>query len=90
MRKLALAVLALAACHSFGQSVTTGSPRLTVVISIDQFRYDYVERFQKYYLPAKSGLGVGGFQFLAQNGATTWTRTTTTSPPPLDPATRPC
>src|SRR5262249_37335651 len=58
----------LAAC-SLPALTSVTPPRLTVVISIDQFRADYTERFAKYYLPAKSPQGVGGFQFLKQNGA---------------------
>ncbi|HCV42989.1 MAG TPA: hypothetical protein DGH68_05860 [Bacteroidetes bacterium] len=38
------------------------APKLIVVISIDQFRYDYLTRFGDYY-------GSGGFHYLLQNGA---------------------
>ena len=44
-------------------------PRLVVAISIDQFRADYLVRFADQYMPAKSGTTVGGFNFLATNGA---------------------
>lgn len=40
-----------------------------VVISIDQFRADYVSRFSDYYLPARSGNTVGGFKYLTASGA---------------------
>lgn len=44
-------------------------PKLVVVISIDQFRADYTRRFQPYFLPAKNGHEVGGFNYLLANGA---------------------
>lgn len=44
-------------------------PKLVVLISIDQFRGDYVERFNPYFLPANSGGKVGGFKFLMETGA---------------------
>lgn len=46
-----------------------GLPRLAVVISIDQFRADFLSRYQDLYLPAKAGGRVGGFRFLAERGA---------------------
>jgi hypothetical protein len=45
------------------------APRLTVVISIDQFRADYLNRFDDLYLPAQGKDGVGGFKWLAETGA---------------------
>ena len=45
------------------------APRLTVVISIDQFRRDYITRFADLYLPPTSREGVGGFRWLAERGA---------------------
>jgi len=44
-------------------------PKLVLLVSIDQFRADYSERFAPYYLPAKSGGKVGGFRFLMETGA---------------------
>lgn len=45
-------------------------PRLTVVISIDQFRADYLRRLTDLFLPAKqSGGKVGGFRYLMTQGA---------------------
>jgi len=64
---LTLSALAFAAT-SPAQSFTD-RPRLVVVISIDQFRADYVNRFASHYLPAKSGGKLGGFRFLAEQGA---------------------
>lgn len=37
-------------------------PRLVVVISLDQFRFDYLTRFNSYF-------GTGGFKYLMKNGA---------------------
>ncbi len=37
-------------------------PKLIVVISLDQFRYDYIPRFQKHF-------GKNGFHYLLKNGA---------------------
>jgi len=44
-------------------------PRLVVLISIDQFRPDYLGRFRDLYLPAKNGSKVGGFRYLMESGA---------------------
>ncbi len=44
-------------------------PRLVVLISIDQFRADYLERFADLYLPAAGPQGVGGFRWLMERGA---------------------
>jgi predicted AlkP superfamily pyrophosphatase or phosphodiesterase len=47
-----------------------GTPRLVVVISIDQFRADYLTRFADLWLPAAAARGkVGGFAYLMQRGA---------------------
>jgi predicted AlkP superfamily pyrophosphatase or phosphodiesterase len=44
-------------------------PRLVVLISIDQFRADYLARFADLYLPALNKGGVGGFRYLMERGA---------------------
>jgi predicted AlkP superfamily pyrophosphatase or phosphodiesterase len=44
-------------------------PRLTVVVSIDQFRADYLTRYGDLFLPAQQGGRPGGFQYLMKNGA---------------------
>lgn len=44
-------------------------PRLVVVVSIDQFRTDYLARFADLYLPATGKDGVGGFRYLQERGA---------------------
>ncbi|MCS7014154.1 MAG: alkaline phosphatase family protein [Chloroherpetonaceae bacterium] len=43
------------------------APKLVVAIVIDQFRYDYLERFRAYYLPASKSSG--GFNRLLASGA---------------------
>ena len=68
-----LALLALAAAATTIGSAQTpfgpNPPRLTVVISIDQFRNDYTMRFAPFFMPARSGSGVGGFAYVMQTGA---------------------
>ena len=75
---LVSALVALAACTSTTNSspdalaTTTDpikAPRLVVVISIDQFRADYLTRFADNYLPAMQGATIGGFNFLTGTGA---------------------
>ncbi|MGK5085828.1 alkaline phosphatase family protein [Bdellovibrionota bacterium FG-1] len=45
-------------------------PKLIVVMVIDQFRADYLLRFEKRFLPAKDAKGqVGGFSYLMSQGA---------------------
>jgi len=45
-------------------------PRLVVLISIDQFRADYLRRFEDLYLPPQQAGGkVGGFRWLMERGA---------------------
>jgi len=45
-------------------------PHLTVVISIDQFRADYIRRYADLFLPAKQSNGnVGGFRYLMTQGS---------------------
>ena len=43
-------------------------PRLVVVIVIDQFRADYLTRFEKRFLP-NTAARVGGFKYLMEQGA---------------------
>lgn len=70
MRPALLALLAATSVVSHSQTAFgPNPPRLTVVISIDQFRNDYTERFAPYFLPASSGSTVGGFNYLLQGGA---------------------
>src|SRR3989338_3315506 len=45
-------------------------PKLVVLLVIDQFRADYLTRFQDRFLPAKVAKGsIGGFQYLVEKGA---------------------
>lgn len=46
------------------------TPRLTVLISIDQFRSDYLRRYHSLFLPPTSGNTLGGFRWLEERGAT--------------------
>ncbi len=46
----------------FTVPANASQPKLIVVISLDQFRYDYISRFHQYFVP-------GGFNFLLKNGA---------------------
>lgn len=44
-------------------------PKLVVVISIDQFRADYIRRYGSLFIPAKAGGKTGGFKYLLERGA---------------------
>src|ERR1044072_8592344 len=44
-------------------------PRLIVVLVIDQFRADYLTRFESRFMPAMKDGKPGGFQYLKTNGA---------------------
>lgn len=48
--------------YALSSSLFAASPKLIVVISLDQFRYDYIPRFQKHF-------GKNGFNYFLQNGA---------------------
>ena len=55
---------------SFGKRLIEGKgPHLTVVVSIDQFRGDYLRRLNDLLLPAKHGGEVGGFRYLMTEGS---------------------
>jgi len=43
-------------------AASAAPPRLVIVISLDQFRYEYLARFNTYF-------GAGGFRYLQENGA---------------------
>jgi len=47
----------------------TEKPKLILVISVDQFRADYLQKFSHLFLPATKGKNVGGFNYLMQKGA---------------------
>jgi predicted AlkP superfamily pyrophosphatase or phosphodiesterase len=44
------------------------APKLVLLISIDQGRADYIDRFSDLYMPAKSGSTLGGFKWLRETG----------------------
>jgi len=56
-------------CFGYTQAKRSSSdlPKLVIAIVIDQFRYDYLERFEAYYLPATRASG--GFKRLLEHGA---------------------
>lgn len=69
LRPIALAIVCLLVVSAVA-GATPVRPKLVVLISIDQFRADYLMRFDDLYLPptAKNG-GVGGFRYLMEKGA---------------------
>jgi predicted AlkP superfamily pyrophosphatase or phosphodiesterase len=70
MLPLVALALAVATPRQEGQSrIGIAPPKLVVLISIDQFRGDYIERYNRYFLPAKSGATLGGFKYLMETGA---------------------
>lgn len=44
------------------------APKLVLMISIDQGRADYIDRFSDLYLPPKNGKTLGGFRWLSETG----------------------
>lgn len=44
------------------------APKLVLLISIDQGRADYIDRFSENYLPAKSGKTLGGLRWMRETG----------------------
>lgn len=44
------------------------APKLVLLISIDQGRADYIDRFSNLYLPPKRGKTLGGFRWLSETG----------------------
>lgn len=44
------------------------APKLVLLISIDQGRADYIDRYSDLYLPAKKGGSLGGFRWLSETG----------------------
>lgn len=71
MRSLAALALVGLASVSVAQDMKIGvkSPKLVVFISIDQFRGDYLARYNPYFLPAQKGKTIGGFRFLTETGS---------------------
>jgi predicted AlkP superfamily pyrophosphatase or phosphodiesterase len=62
-------LFALLASASAQRSEPAATPRLVVLISIDQFRADYLTRFEDLFLPARTAGGVGGFRWFMDRGA---------------------
>lgn len=67
LRPVALAIVCL--WLAAAAVAAPAKPRLVVLISIDQFRADYLERFSDLFLPAQDSKGVGGFRYLMERGA---------------------
>jgi predicted AlkP superfamily pyrophosphatase or phosphodiesterase len=67
LRPVALAIVCL--WLAAAAVAAPAKPRLVVLISIDQFRADYLERFSDLFLPAQGSQGVGGFRYLMERGA---------------------
>lgn len=69
-RRLLLAVLVLALAPARARpAAVPAKPRLVVLISIDQFRADYLTRFEDLFVPPRTATGVGGFRYLMERGA---------------------
>ncbi len=66
---LAFSFIWLLPCFGHAQAKRSSSdlPKLVIAIVIDQFRYDYLERFEAHYLPATRTSG--GFKRLLEYGA---------------------
>jgi predicted AlkP superfamily pyrophosphatase or phosphodiesterase len=62
VRSLLFAALALFSTPGSGAQAQSRGPKLVVVMVIDQFRYDYPERFRSYFDP-------GGFNLFFRRGA---------------------
>lgn len=70
MRLLLILELLLLLLSPFTQAALVKRPKLVVAIVIDQFRADYLLRFESRFLPAKGkGGDVGGFGYLMSQGA---------------------
>src|SRR5689334_5400965 len=70
LRRPGFLILFLLASISFVSAQTRLTrPRLVLVISIDQYRADYLRRFESLYLPARAGGKIGGFRWLMETGA---------------------
>lgn len=67
---LAVAAGLVTACAGQGSGKErTPRPRLVVLVSIDQFRADYLVRFSDLYLPPRHDSRPGGFRYLQARGA---------------------
>jgi predicted AlkP superfamily pyrophosphatase or phosphodiesterase len=66
---LALLLAGASGAVAKSSSSVTDRPQLVVLISIDQFRADYLTRFSDLYLPPGDNRKPGGFRFLMERGA---------------------
>ncbi len=55
-------LLTIAFCSIAGLGASSQRPKLVVLIAVDQFRYDYLTRFEKYF-------GQRGFNLFLKEGA---------------------
>ncbi|MBL8067011.1 MAG: alkaline phosphatase family protein [Armatimonadetes bacterium] len=62
-----LSMIALAALAPTA-ALPKSAPKLVLLISVDQGRADYVDRFSDHFLPAKAGGKLGGYQWLGETG----------------------
>ena len=69
LRALTIALALLALTPSTFAASTFSRPKLVVMLVIDQFRADYLMRFESRFKPAMSGDEVGGFRYLLSKGA---------------------
>lgn len=60
---------ALASPVSDASASFLSKPKLIVVLSVDQFRADFLSRFRDRFLPKKSGAIEGGYRALMEEGA---------------------
>jgi len=66
---LFLFVISASFSHALTFDKYTKKPKLIVVLVIDQFRADYLAKYQKDFVPAVSKNEVGGFNYLMSKGA---------------------
>lgn len=70
MKKILFLVFLLST-NAFALNVSQykNRPKLVLVLVIDQFRADFLRKFEKSFIPAGNKGEVGGFNFLMENGA---------------------
>jgi hypothetical protein len=67
---VAIAALTIGAPEALAAGHVVHRPKLVVALVVDQFRADYLLRFENRFLPAKTKTGaVGGFEYLMTQGA---------------------
>jgi predicted AlkP superfamily pyrophosphatase or phosphodiesterase len=65
----AIIIFSFTASHALTIEKFNKRPKLVVVLVIDQFRADYLTKYQKEFLPALNKNEVGGFNYLMKKGA---------------------